>query len=77
MGEYIRSFPQTGKFVQRVRDLLAYLLPLYTKEGKSYLNVAIGCTGGHHRSVYIAEVLRRELAKLGFKSALSHRDLRR
>ncbi len=77
VGEYIRSFPQTGEFMTRVRDLLAYLIPLYTQEGKSYLNIAVGCTGGRHRSVYIAETLRRELARLGYKAGLTHRDLRR
>jgi UPF0042 nucleotide-binding protein len=77
VADYIRSFPQTGEFLSRIRDLLAYLIPHYMKEGKSYLNIAIGCTGGRHRSVYIAEALRRELRRLGFKPSLSHRDLRR
>jgi UPF0042 nucleotide-binding protein len=77
VASYIRSFPQTDEFISRIRDLLAYLIPHYIKEGKSYLNIAVGCTGGHHRSVYIAEALRRELRRLGFKAALTHRDLRR
>ncbi|HWG37000.1 MAG TPA: RNase adapter RapZ [Terriglobales bacterium] len=75
VGEYIRSFPQTAEFLARIRDLLAYLIPHYTKEGKSYLNIAVGCTGGRHRSVYIAEALRKELRRLGYRPSLSHRDL--
>jgi UPF0042 nucleotide-binding protein len=76
VADYIRSFPQTGEFVQRVRDLLAYLIPHYTQEGKSYLNIAVGCTGGRHRSVFIAEELRRQLRRLGYSASLEHRDLR-
>lgn len=77
VATYIRSFAQTGEFLRRVRELLAFLLPYYMKEGKSYLNIAIGCTGGRHRSVYIAEALRRDLRRLGYKPGLVHRDLRR
>jgi len=77
VADYIRSFPQTGEFLSRIRDLLAYLIPHYMKEGKSYLNIAVGCTGGRHRSVYIAEALRRDLRRLGFKPSLTHRDLGR
>ncbi|MGH9476149.1 MAG: RNase adapter RapZ [Terriglobales bacterium] len=77
VADYIRSFPQTEEFLFRIRSLLAYLIPHYIKEGKSYLNIAIGCTGGRHRSVYIAEALRRELRKLGYPPTLTHRDLRR
>ena len=75
VADYIRSFPQTGEFLQKIRDLLAYLIPHYMKEGKSYLNIAVGCTGGRHRSVYIAETLRRELRRLGYQPSLAHRDL--
>jgi UPF0042 nucleotide-binding protein len=77
VAEYVRSFPQTREFLQRVRDLLAYLIPHYIQEGKSYLNIAVGCTGGRHRSVFIAEALRRELRRLGYQPSLEHRDLRR
>ena len=77
VADYIRSFPQTQEFLTRISGLLAYLVPHYIKEGKSYLNIAVGCTGGGHRSVYIAESLRRELRKLGYHPALAHRDLRR
>ncbi|MGH9416044.1 MAG: RNase adapter RapZ [Terriglobales bacterium] len=75
VADYIRGFPQTAEFLQRTRDLLAYLIPLYIKEGKSYLNIAVGCTGGRHRSVFIAESLRRDLRKLGYQPALTHREL--
>ncbi|MGH9468609.1 MAG: RNase adapter RapZ [Terriglobales bacterium] len=77
VADYIRSFPQTGEFLSRIRDLLAYLMPHYIQEGKSYLHIAVGCTGGRHRSVYIAEALRRELRKLGYPATLVHRDLER
>ncbi|MGH9414376.1 MAG: RNase adapter RapZ [Terriglobales bacterium] len=73
---YIRSFPQTGEFLSRITALLAYLIPHYMQEGKSYLNIAVGCTGGRHRSVYIAEALQRALRKLGYVATLAHRDLR-
>src|SRR5947207_13058146 len=55
VAKYIRSFPQTTEFIQRISDLLIYLLPHYIHEGKSYLTIAFGCTGGQHRSVMISE----------------------
>ncbi len=54
VARYIRSFPQTTEFIQRITDLLVYLLPHYIREGKSYLTIAFGCTGGQHRSVMMA-----------------------
>jgi UPF0042 nucleotide-binding protein len=72
---FIRSFPQTGEFLRRIESLLAYLIPHYTREGKSYLTIAIGCTGGKHRSVMMAEALRKALAKRGHTSKVVHRDL--
>jgi UPF0042 nucleotide-binding protein len=75
VAKYIRSFPQTGEFVGKVTGLLTYLLPHYINEGKSYLTIAFGCTGGHHRSVLIADVVRTNLAKAGFKAKSLHRDL--
>jgi RNase adapter protein RapZ len=72
---YIRSFPQTAEFIQRISDLLIYLLPHYIHEGKSYLTIAFGCTGGHHRSVMIAEQIQRNLAQAGYRAKVSHRDL--
>ena len=55
VARYIRSFPQTTEFIERISELLIYLLPHYIAEGKSYLTISFGCTGGHHRSVMIAQ----------------------
>ncbi len=77
VGRYIKSFPQTGEFVERISDLLVYLLPHYIREGKSYLTVSFGCTGGHHRSVFIADEIRKRLARAGYAAAATHRDLSR
>ena len=72
---YMDSFPQTQEFMKHVMDLLIYLLPNYVKEGKSYLTIAIGCTGGRHRSVAIAEKMGHALAGAGYKTRVSHRDI--
>jgi UPF0042 nucleotide-binding protein len=74
---YIRSFPQTTEFIDRISELLVYLIPHYVREGKSYLTIAFGCTGGHHRSVMIAGAIRKRLAQSGFKAKESHRDIGR
>ncbi len=75
VARYIRSFPQTTEFIERISDLLLYLLPHYMREGKSYLTVAFGCTGGHHRSVMIASDMRKRLARAGYKVKETHRDI--
>jgi UPF0042 nucleotide-binding protein len=75
VARYIRSFPQTTEFVERISDLLVYLIPHYIREGKSYLTIAFGCTGGQHRSVMIADEMRRRLARAGFKTKVTHRDI--
>lgn len=75
VARYIRSFPQTGEFLRRIESLLAYLIPHYIREGKSYLTVALGCTGGRHRSVALAEVIRRVLQRKGYAAKVVHRDL--
>lgn len=75
VARYIRSFPQTGQFLRRIESLLSYLIPHYIREGKSYLTVALGCTGGRHRSVMLAEVIRRTLAREGYSTKVVHRDL--
>ena len=75
VARYIRSFPQTGQFLRRIESLLSYLIPHYIREGKSYLTVALGCTGGRHRSVMLAEVIRRTLARKGYSTKVVHRDL--
>ena len=74
VAKYIRSFPQTMEFIQRISDLLVYLLPHYIHEGKSYLTIAFGCTGGQHRSVMIAEDVAGRLKKAGHRGKVAHRD---
>jgi UPF0042 nucleotide-binding protein len=75
VAKYIRSFPQTAEFMSRISDLLIYLLPHYIREGKSYLTISFGCTGGQHRSVMIADEVRRALSDAGFKAKVNHRDI--
>ncbi len=77
VARYIRSFPQTVEFIDRISDLLVYLIPHYIQEGKSYLTIAFGCTGGHHRSVMIAGEIRKRLERAGFKVKETHRDIAR
>ena len=72
---YIRSFPQTGEFLRRIESLLTYLIPHYIREGKSYLTIAFGCTGGKHRSVMLGEAVKKALEKCGFSSKVVHRDI--
>lgn len=74
VARYIRSFPQTQEFIDRISELLIYLLPHYIEEGKSYLTIAFGCTGGQHRSVMIAEEVSKRLGKAGFRVKVEHRD---
>jgi RNase adapter protein RapZ len=74
VAKYIRSFPQTTEFIQRISDLLIYLLPHYIHEGKSYLTIAVGCTGGQHRSVMISEDVGKRLKKAGYRVKVVHRD---
>jgi len=75
VARYIRSFPQTIEFMDRISDLLIYLLPHYIHEGKSYLTISFGCTGGQHRSVMIADQIRKTLADAGFQVKVNHRDI--
>lgn len=75
--DYVRQFPQTEEFLDRVTSLLLFLLPHYIREGKSYLTVAFGCTGGQHRSVMIAEEMGKRLGKEGYRVKASHRDMPR
>jgi UPF0042 nucleotide-binding protein len=77
VAAYIRRFPQTAEFLQRATDMLLFLLPHYIQEGKSYLTVAFGCTGGQHRSVMIAEEMRKRLSKEGYRVKSAHRDMPR
>jgi UPF0042 nucleotide-binding protein len=75
VAKYIRSFPQTQEFISRISDLLVYLLPHYIREGKSYLTISFGCTGGQHRSVMIAEEVGKRLRKAAYKVKVAHRDM--
>jgi UPF0042 nucleotide-binding protein len=75
VAAYVRKFPQTKEFLDRVTKLMLYLLPHYVEEGKSYLTVAFGCTGGQHRSVMMAEEVGKRLAKAGYHVKALHRDI--
>jgi UPF0042 nucleotide-binding protein len=77
VAAYIEQDPQTGEFLSRLAEFLDYLLPLYEREHKSYLSIGIGCTGGKHRSVYVAEQLARLLQQRGLPVRVSHRDATR
>ncbi len=77
VARYIRSFPQTTEFITRIADLLVYLLPHYIAEGKSYLTISFGCTGGHHRSVMIASEIRKRLGAAGYRVKETHRDIKK
>ena len=72
---FMQKHDETGEFIKRLTSFLQFSLPQYVKEGKAYLTVAIGCTGGRHRSVMIAEALKRSLAKVpGVRLRVKHRD---
>jgi RNase adapter protein RapZ len=73
---YLRRTPETEGFLRRVRAFLLYVLPRYIREGKTYLTVAVGCTGGRHRSVMVANALAEDLRGKGFPVKARHRDLR-
>ena len=75
--KFLRSDDEVKETLKRFTDLLSYLLPLYKREGKSYVTVGIGCTGGRHRSVMIANALARALRRAGFDAHASHRDVRK
>jgi UPF0042 nucleotide-binding protein len=74
VAKYIRSFPQTREFISRTISDLLFLLPHYIHEGKSYLTIAFGCTGGQHRSVMIAEEVGKHLRRAGYSVKVAHRD---
>ena len=74
VAAYVRGFPQTGEFLDKVTKLMLYLLPHYVEEGKSYLTVAFGCTGGQHRSVMMVEEMAAALQRAGYQVKALHRD---
>jgi RNase adapter protein RapZ len=77
VAAFVRKFPQTREFLGKVTELMLYLLPHYVQEGKSYLTVAFGCTGGQHRSVMMAEEMSKRLKKSGYRVKAVHRDMPR
>jgi UPF0042 nucleotide-binding protein len=77
VAEYVLRRGETQEFLQRVVELLEFTLPRYQREGKSYLTIALGCTGGRHRSVVLVEELRRRLIERGHRVLVRHRDVER
>lgn len=73
--KYIMSFKESQEFAEKFADLIKYLIPKYIKEGKSYLTIAMGCTGGKHRSVFMAHKLAEYLNQLGLSASEFHRDI--
>ena len=77
VAKYVRDFPQTAEFLDKVTEMLYFLLPHYIREGKSYLTIAFGCTGGQHRSVMMAEEIAKRLAQSTQRVKAVHRDMPR
>ncbi len=75
VGEYIQEDVAFSEAYQRIFDLIIFLLPRYAAEGKAYVNIAFGCTGGRHRSVFTAETMAKDLLEAGFSPTISHRNL--
>lgn len=75
--QFLEKQNEVGETVRRFSELLHYLLPLYKKEGKSYLTIGIGCTGGRHRSVFVANRLCEDLRNAGYETTISHRDVQK
>jgi UPF0042 nucleotide-binding protein len=74
--KYLKRIAATHEFLDRTSDLLRFLVPHYIHEGKTYLTIAIGCTGGRHRSIAIAEAMRKPLARMrGVRLRVRHRDI--
>jgi UPF0042 nucleotide-binding protein len=74
---YVMDQPEAKELLDKLDDLFAFLIPAYEREGKAYLSIAIGCTGGHHRSVVIAEELASRIRAAGFEPTVHHRDINR
>jgi UPF0042 nucleotide-binding protein len=74
--EYIKGTQYAMPFLEKFTNLVMYLVPKYIKEGKSYLTIAIGCSGGKHRSVFMAHMLAESLRQQGFKVSEFHRDIK-
>jgi len=74
---FVLNHPESKELLRRLEDFLRFVLPCYEREGKAYLTVAVGCTGGHHRSVTVVEELKRFLSGIGYAPTVVHRDLQR
>ena len=77
VSDYVFSFQQTKDYLKRLEDLLAFSLPLYAEEGKTSLVIAVGCTGGHHRSVAVTHALTEFIRQQGYQVTENHRDMSR
>lgn len=75
VSDYVMQFPAAQEYAKRMLDLIEYSVPLYQDEGKSQLVIAVGCTGGKHRSVTFAEMIYKRLSELGYPVSVSHRDI--
>ena len=75
--DYLLGFEETNVFLDKIKDLFKYMIPFYITEGKSRLNIGVGCTGGRHRSVFIAEMIGKYLEEEGYKTVINHRDIDR
>ena len=75
--DFVFSYQQTLDFMEKLEDMMSFSLPLYVEEGKTNLVIAVGCTGGHHRSVAVAKELGDHIARLGFVTTVGHRDISR
>ena len=73
--DYMNSQEATGKFLKHVYDFIDFLLPEYKREGKSYVTISVGCTGGRHRSVMIANAIAKHVEGLNYRVKVSHRDV--
>jgi RNase adapter protein RapZ len=75
VAEYVANDPEFNGAFERIKDLVLYLLPRYDAQGKAYVSIAFGCTGGRHRSVFVAEKFGEILKKAGYTPTVSHRNL--
>ena len=77
VSDYVMKFEQTNEFLDKLKDMVSFLIPYYIEEGKSQLVIGIGCTGGHHRSVTLATELYNYLKESGYNTVITHRDIQR
>lgn len=77
VSSYVMKFDQAKEFLEKLKDMVSFLIPYYIEEGKSQLVIGIGCTGGHHRSVTLAMELYRYLKESGYNAVVTHRDIQR